>query len=180
MQMEKEDLKRCSLELALVMENIGVNKEMVSLRRHISRLMERHKSQLSLCFYGSRFKHFMFGSQSEGSTTIGMMPDIDNLVYFETDIACLHLSDCQNSKDNYFVETEPTSLPQCCCLQPVKRLRNKTYVPLSFNFMSATDNSVTLAQKLSNCRYKLRAVAEFYRIMTLNINLYWWMTKVVC
>ncbi|XP_052216728.1 uncharacterized protein LOC127834738 [Dreissena polymorpha] len=122
--MGEEDLKRFSIKLAQVMDDIGVNEEIISLRRHIRFLMDRI---WNIRCNSLHFKHETFGSQSEGSTTIGMQSDIDTLCYSDRHVACVHLSDCQDSKSNYFVFKEPTSLPQCCYLQAVGRLENNTY-----------------------------------------------------
>ncbi|KAH3806973.1 hypothetical protein DPMN_135304 [Dreissena polymorpha] len=137
MHMEIENLKRFSIELAQVMDDIGVTEEMVSLRRHVSHLIDRY---ISICVNMMKlpFKHFTLGSQNEGSTTIGMMSDTDKFGYPETDVAHLHLSDCQVSKTNYCVITEPTSLPQCCSLQTVIRFANNIFFPMNRDFLSDT------------------------------------------
>ncbi|KAH3814756.1 hypothetical protein DPMN_143266 [Dreissena polymorpha] len=135
--MEVDDLKRFSIELAQVMDDIGVNEEMVSLRRHVSLLIDRH---ISICMNMMKLpvKYFTFGSQSDGSTTICMMSDTDKLFYLETRVARVHLSDCQDSKTDDFVVNEPLSSPQCCCLQAVVRLANNIYIPESRGLLSAT------------------------------------------
>ncbi|KAH3847179.1 hypothetical protein DPMN_089496 [Dreissena polymorpha] len=133
MNMGENDLKRFSKEFARVLDDIGVNEEMVSLRRHVSLLMDKYWSLFT-------FKHFTFGSQSEGSTTMGMRSDTDTLLYFDTDVACVHMSDIQDSKTNYVVIKEPMSLPQCCCLQLVGRLENNIYLPMRIDLISNTES----------------------------------------
>ncbi|KAH3814719.1 hypothetical protein DPMN_143228 [Dreissena polymorpha] len=128
MNMEEKDFKQFSKELSQVMDDIGINEEMVSLRRHVSLLIDRC---MSICFNFNRssYKFFTFGSQSEGSTTIGMNSDFDRLFYHEIHNDCVHLSDYQASKLNYYVIQEPTSLPQCCCLPLVGVLGNRALLP---------------------------------------------------
>ncbi|KAH3814683.1 hypothetical protein DPMN_143189 [Dreissena polymorpha] len=114
------------------MADIGVNEEMVSLRRHVSLAIDRY---VDICGNVSRpdmyYKQFTFGSQSEGSTSIGMMSDTDVLVCFGFRVARVHLSDCQEStSDNFLVINEPTSLPQCCSLQVVGRVADNIYLPM--------------------------------------------------
>ncbi|KAH3807021.1 hypothetical protein DPMN_135353 [Dreissena polymorpha] len=133
--MDVECVKQFSVELSQVMDDIGVNEEMKSLRRHVSLLMDRFEN---IRWDGN--KQITFGSQSEGSTTDEMMSDTDKLVYIENHLACEHLSDCQDSKTNYIVLREPMSLPQCCCLQLVRRCKRcDTFFPM--NLISATGST---------------------------------------
>ncbi|KAH3775742.1 uncharacterized protein LOC127843819 isoform X2 [Dreissena polymorpha] len=69
-----------------------------------------------------------------------MMSDTDTLTYSENDVACVHLSDCQDSKKNYLVIKGPMSLPQCCCLQLVVRLQNNKYLPMSRDLIYNTES----------------------------------------
>ncbi|KAH3852288.1 hypothetical protein DPMN_094791 [Dreissena polymorpha] len=73
-----------SRKLDKVMEDIGVTEEVIRFRRHVHLLLETIISIME-----KEVVVRIFGSQSEGSTTLGMKSDLDALYYLNRFIAIL-------------------------------------------------------------------------------------------
>ncbi|XP_052795436.1 uncharacterized protein LOC128228275 [Mya arenaria] len=70
-----------SRQLCKVMEGIGVSEEMVKRRRMTHLVRERVQTDYSRILHAKNVEWFYFGSQSEGSTTMGMESDTDMMVF---------------------------------------------------------------------------------------------------
>ncbi|KAH3798188.1 hypothetical protein DPMN_151779 [Dreissena polymorpha] len=119
-----------ALQLDKVMDDIGMTEEVTQFRRHIQLLIELiHPFFLPVLLCANH----IFGSQSEGSTTIGMNSDVDFIVHSIKNIACLHLSECSSSEFNpwVLVVRDTFSFPQCCSLQLLIKDSNGDPVPVS-------------------------------------------------
>ncbi|XP_052814633.1 uncharacterized protein LOC128241652 [Mya arenaria] len=122
-----DDRRTWSLRLSQALDDIGVTRRMVDRRRRTWLRREALQKLLSL-FLGSGMTMYNFGSQSEGTTTLGMHSDID-ILFSQNDAAVLlDLSEWQQGKDNLLVVNTERSPPQHCNLQRLgrdRRLPNK-------------------------------------------------------
>ncbi|KAH3852309.1 hypothetical protein DPMN_094814 [Dreissena polymorpha] len=130
--------KMTSLKLDEVMEDIGVTKEIIYFRRHVHLLQETVSSMLGRPL---EVNVRIFGSQSEGSTTLGMQSDKDILFTSTKYIARIdwHLPYRYASLVNnmFLVIKTAMSLPQCCSLQPVMLGDDGKIIPLTVEHIKA-------------------------------------------
>ncbi|XP_052248377.1 uncharacterized protein LOC127856299 isoform X2 [Dreissena polymorpha] len=76
------DDKEFSETLSRVLDYVGVNADLIQFRRKIMLSYEREFTLIYNAF-GSNRRGYIFGSQIEGTTTIGMMSDRDQLQRFD-------------------------------------------------------------------------------------------------
>jgi len=74
----EESQRQMSRYLSQALDDIGVIQDMTDLRRHI-RLLQETLYTIQCKLHGYKETHYIVGSQSEGTTTIGMDSDTDNL-----------------------------------------------------------------------------------------------------
>ncbi|KAH3769080.1 hypothetical protein DPMN_170327 [Dreissena polymorpha] len=115
------DRTAISLALSVVMDDIGVSEEMIKLRRHMCLFQESFNSWKEATY--------IFGSQSEGSTTLGMESDFDTLRCNGTRHVGLDVSKMRIEDMNHLLVRTPFSLPQCCSLQVVIPITETDQVP---------------------------------------------------
>ncbi|KAH3859045.1 hypothetical protein DPMN_101691 [Dreissena polymorpha] len=127
--MEVADMKQTSVKVSSVLEDIGVTEEMVYFRRHIRLLMEKIQTILNKQLHKPG-KTYIFGSQSEGSTTQGMQSDTDQLNCYNIKTACFTLSRYDSPQTNIINRQTAYCLPQCCILQYVLFCDGDKAIPL--------------------------------------------------
>ncbi|XP_053403334.1 uncharacterized protein LOC128546005 [Mercenaria mercenaria] len=75
-----DELRDFSLRLSHVLDDIGVNERTVMMRRSTGLLTESLYTQEHFVNKNGRSTYFHFGSQTEGTTTLGLKSDTDTLV----------------------------------------------------------------------------------------------------
>ena len=123
-----------SLKLSEVMEDIGVNEEMVMKRRKVFMLMESihtvsHRSA------GNNTTAYYLGSQSEGTTTQGLHSDVD-IMYVDYYYVIQNWSEWKQNKRNYLMIQDENVSPGYCFLQllrsdepvPATHIPNEHYI----------------------------------------------------
>ncbi|XP_052814354.1 uncharacterized protein LOC128241464 [Mya arenaria] len=122
-----EDNTAWSLRVSRALDDIGVTRRMVARRRRMW-LRQEAVITVSCTLMGLDVKTYHFGSQSEGTTTLGMLSDVD-MLYSKTDFpVLLHWSEWQYGKFNLLVKQNEESPPQHCNLQ---RLRPDRPLPMT-------------------------------------------------
>ncbi|XP_052766322.1 uncharacterized protein LOC128207441 isoform X2 [Mya arenaria] len=106
-----------SLRLSRVLGDIGINKKMVSLRRRTWLLIEKQFTITFTAFHNKIQTFFNFGSQSEGTTTIGMKSDVDLLRLDVNNPVLLDMSEWEPGKESLCVIKNEHTPPQHCNLQ---------------------------------------------------------------
>ncbi|XP_052792908.1 uncharacterized protein LOC128226862 [Mya arenaria] len=102
-----------SCRLSRVLADIGVDEEMTKCRRRAWLSIETMDN-----FYQRRAKTFYhFGSQSEGTTTLGMDSDVDLLINDDKCQVILDFKDWKLDMNNLLVVKQDCSPPQHCYLQ---------------------------------------------------------------
>ncbi|KAH3713735.1 hypothetical protein DPMN_073537 [Dreissena polymorpha] len=135
------DNKEISEILSRALDDLAVNEHVIQFRRKI---MLSSESELTLTHkgFGRNKRTYIFGSQIEGTSTIGMMSDVDILYRFDT--FCLFL-DSENPPiqphDHQIVIKVSTSgcAPQFCVL---KRIEPST---LARRFQNLVLNTIDIA-----------------------------------
>ncbi|KAH3859174.1 hypothetical protein DPMN_101890 [Dreissena polymorpha] len=113
--MATDSVKELSMKLSEVMEDIGVTEELIDLRRYTYSLNETiARGNITCTLFGL---YHIVGSQIEGSTTLGMKSDNDEVVCNTSMIAVLDWSERRNLMHTLLVVKTPLSFPQCCSLQ---------------------------------------------------------------
>ncbi|XP_052817645.1 uncharacterized protein LOC128243759 [Mya arenaria] len=113
--MEQQAKQVLSLRLSRVLEDIGVNRYMIARRRR-TRLMMETRMTISATLRGKNTKLYHFGSQSEGTTTVGMQSDIDTLFCSGFPVI-LDWDEWQQRKNQLLVVKTDQFPPQHCWLQ---------------------------------------------------------------
>ncbi|XP_052818087.1 uncharacterized protein LOC128244112 [Mya arenaria] len=117
--MEQQAEQVLSLRLSRVLEDIGVNRNMIAMRRRI--WLMREKSQtINVPLDGRNTKFYHFGSQSEGTTTLGMQSDLDGLISTDFPVI-LDWDEWQPRKYQLLVVKTDQFPPQHCWLQWLRR-----------------------------------------------------------
>ncbi|XP_052817662.1 uncharacterized protein LOC128243767 [Mya arenaria] len=119
--MNKDGQRMMSMRLSRVLGDIGVNRYMMDRRRR-TWLMKETMAQIN---NGNLTKYY-FGSQTEGTTTLGMQSDIDVLVCACNFPVILNWSDWQQGRPHFLVVKTGATPPQHCWLQ---RLRSDLPLP---------------------------------------------------
>ncbi|XP_052789527.1 uncharacterized protein LOC128224000 [Mya arenaria] len=109
-----------SLRLSRVLRDIGVTKQMVTRRRRSSLFMEKTRTVWNI-EQNEKDRTYVFGSQSEGTTTLGMKSDTDVLKCFNGFIVIKDWADWEPGKVCLLLVKNDRSPPQHCCIQIVKR-----------------------------------------------------------
>ncbi|KAH3859177.1 hypothetical protein DPMN_101893 [Dreissena polymorpha] len=112
--MAASTIEEFSLKVSEVMDDIGVTEELINFRMYMNDLNEKIEGMIM-----KDSLHYIVGSQSEGSTTLGMDSDSDALTCGTKMIAILDLSKRYSLTDTILVVKNPVSFPQSCSLQHV-------------------------------------------------------------
>lgn len=107
-----------SRRLARILDDAGVSAEIFRARRKTYLQIECSKNVLSSITEGIRWYHF--GSQTEGTTSLGMESDLDTLTYNPRMPVILDMADWQHGKDCLLFRLDETSPPQHCSLQRLR------------------------------------------------------------
>ncbi|XP_060554157.1 cyclic GMP-AMP synthase-like isoform X1 [Ruditapes philippinarum] len=124
---EPDYRENLSLMLSEVLHDIGVNERTVMGRRRHFMLLEtiwNIKNRLA----DTNLTYYSLGSNSEGTTTIGLQSDIDVLGYFSNFNIIQDWSEWEHGKDNFLMIQDENTTPGYCFLQ---RLRNDEPLPLT-------------------------------------------------
>ncbi|XP_052777159.1 uncharacterized protein LOC128214634 [Mya arenaria] len=116
--MDRESMQKLSLRLSRVLEDIGVSRY-IRTRRKRTLLMEEAQQRIKNELHGYKFIPYTFGSQTEGTTTLGMESDIDTLTCDNNWPVILDWSEWRQGKGNLLVVKNIQSPPQHCWLQRV-------------------------------------------------------------
>ncbi|XP_052789522.1 uncharacterized protein LOC128223998 [Mya arenaria] len=112
-----------SLRLSRVLRDIGVTRQNVARRRRTYLILEKMMDAfLIITNHGRREpgKSFVFGSQSEGTTTLGMESDTDILTCYKEFSVIKDWADWEPGKRCLLLIKNDRSPPQHCCIQIVK------------------------------------------------------------
>ncbi|XP_052806382.1 uncharacterized protein LOC128235615 [Mya arenaria] len=110
---------RSSLRLSRVLDDIGISKNIVYMRRETYALMEKLNNEVSEA-RGWNFKHFYVGSQREGSVIPGTASDVDILSCNRDVSVWRDWADWENGRDNRRI-LQPSYLPpQHCVVQLIR------------------------------------------------------------
>ncbi|XP_052776939.1 uncharacterized protein LOC128214486 [Mya arenaria] len=121
MERDPEGKQAMSLRLSKVLGNIGVNRKMVIVRRKTRLIMEKLETVYNNSCRGYTVQINYFGSQSEGTTTLGMESDIDKFCNDTETPVLLELSDWQPGRIwSLLVLKNENSPPQHCNLQMLR------------------------------------------------------------
>ncbi|KAL4218422.1 hypothetical protein ACF0H5_023157 [Mactra antiquata] len=110
------NLEHLSLRLSEVLDDIGVNDEMIQKRRKSTLFIESVCNVLKLK-NGSKETTYLFGSQSEGTTTIGINSDDDFLCGLHMFNVINDWSDWKQGENNLLMVRDETTAPGYCLLQ---------------------------------------------------------------
>ncbi|XP_045168496.2 uncharacterized protein LOC123531518 [Mercenaria mercenaria] len=120
-----EYIESVSVLLSDVLSDIGVDERIVLKRRRAALLAESMETR-SIQLQGDNATAYCFGSQSEGTTTLQLDSDIDQLWCFNDYNVIQDRSDWKPGVANYLMIQDDTVSPGYCLLQ---RLRNDTPLP---------------------------------------------------
>ncbi|XP_052814316.1 uncharacterized protein LOC128241435 isoform X2 [Mya arenaria] len=115
-----EDSRAWSLRVSRALDDIGVTRRMVARRRRTWLRREAVKT-LCLALLGLDMTEYYFGSQSEGTTTLGMISDVDILHSIHIFPVLLDSSEWHYGKYNLLVKKTEGSPPQHCNLQILRQ-----------------------------------------------------------
>ncbi|XP_052788324.1 uncharacterized protein LOC128223108 [Mya arenaria] len=110
-----------SLRLSRVLRDIGVTRQNVARRRKTYLIHEKMDNAIDIITNHGLKKMFVFGSQSEGTTTLGMKSDTDCLNCLNDFSVITDWADWEPGKGCLLMIKNDRSPPQHCCLQIVKR-----------------------------------------------------------
>ncbi|XP_060552143.1 uncharacterized protein LOC132713518 [Ruditapes philippinarum] len=105
-----------SLKLSDLLEDVGVNEEMVMKRRRVVMLVENIQT-LTWRSLGNNSTAYYFGSQSEGTTTEGLNSDFDVLYVEYAYNVIQDWSEWKQNKINYLMIQDENVTPGYCFLQ---------------------------------------------------------------
>ncbi|XP_052815661.1 uncharacterized protein LOC128242528 [Mya arenaria] len=123
--MQKQVEQVLSLRLSRVLEDIGVNRYMLTKRRR-TWLIKETGMTISETLQGRNKKYYHYGSQSEGTTTPGMQSDIDTLSCIADIPVILDWDEWQQGNSHLLAIYTDQLPPQHCWLQ---RLRHDLPLP---------------------------------------------------
>jgi len=109
-----------SRHLSRVLDDIGVIQDMTDLRRHIH-LLKETLNTISSKLQGYNDTHYIVGSQSEGTTTIGMDSDMDNMIILNNYLVVFDWAEWDKDKIIMLAIKDNTTPPQLCYLQRLRR-----------------------------------------------------------
>ncbi|XP_053391175.1 uncharacterized protein LOC128554000 [Mercenaria mercenaria] len=126
MSQDPDYYRTVSLKLSEVLSDIGVNKRMILKRRRIIFLKETMDRCTDILLHKD-IPIYRFGSQSEGSTTLGLKSDADALICLTMFNVIQDRSEWQPGKLNLLMIQDETTSPGYCLLQ---RLRMDEPLPV--------------------------------------------------
>ncbi|XP_060588840.1 uncharacterized protein LOC132744222 [Ruditapes philippinarum] len=106
-----------SLKLSQVMDDIGVNKELVMKRRETNLLTEKIQTLIEILKYRNDITNYFLGSQSEGTTTEGLQSDYDILKCYNMVNVIQNIGDIKEDRDNYLMVTDDNTTKGYCYLR---------------------------------------------------------------
>jgi len=109
-----------SRHLSRVLDDIGVIQDMTDLRRHIHLLNETLGTFFSK-LKGYNETYYIVGSQSEGTTTIGMDSDTDFMYILNNYLVVFDWAEWEKDKIILLAIKDNTTPPQLCYLQRLRR-----------------------------------------------------------
>ncbi|XP_060602813.1 uncharacterized protein LOC132755890 [Ruditapes philippinarum] len=115
-----------SLKLSEVMSDIGIREEIVLKRKRSYMLMETLNT-ITCLIQGKKITTYNLGSQSEGSTTIGLDSDIDTLFGYHDFNFILDWKEAKPGAGNVLLVQDETTAPGHCYLQCEKPNVNFAY-----------------------------------------------------
>ncbi|XP_052785882.1 uncharacterized protein LOC128221341 isoform X6 [Mya arenaria] len=137
-----------SLRLSRVLDDIGANRQVVKKRREIFLLREAVDTIINK-LHGTNHTCFHFGSQSEGTTTLGMNSDIDVLLCDNDTNIMSDWLDWEAGMQNCLMVKEESTPPQHYWLQWIRR---DSPEPVRYNededFLPHIDGRVFVSNKI--------------------------------
>ncbi|XP_060553233.1 uncharacterized protein LOC132714387 [Ruditapes philippinarum] len=117
MLFESDFTRTVSMRLSEVFDDICVNEKMVLKRRNMFLLQECMQTLINLNDENENL-HYIFGSQSEGTTTNGLNSDIDKLICFSEFNVIQNLNELQQPDvPNLLMIQDETVSPGYCLIQ---------------------------------------------------------------
>ncbi|XP_060555756.1 uncharacterized protein LOC132716490 [Ruditapes philippinarum] len=111
-----EYCKTLSLKLSEVLEDVGVNEKMVLKRRRTCMLNES-LTTISFRSIGKKVTDYILGSQSEGTTTIGLDSDVDRVIVDYDYNVIQDWAEWKQNKRNLLLIQDENVTPGYCFLQ---------------------------------------------------------------
>jgi len=108
-----------SRHLSRVLDDIGVIQDMTDLRRHIHLLYDTLWT-IGGKLQGGNESQYIVGSQSEGTTTVGMDSDTDNFVILNNHLVVFDWAEWDKDKIILLAIKDNTTPPQLCYLQRLR------------------------------------------------------------
>ncbi|XP_052789521.1 uncharacterized protein LOC128223997 [Mya arenaria] len=137
-----------SLKLSRVLRDIGVTRQMVDRKRGTFLFIEKFTTVKESITDNTEVNAFVFGSQSEGTTTIDMKSDTDMLRCFNSFSVIKDWSEWEPGQFCLLVIKHDYSPPQHCCLQMVDSYRplplTQDSVPEELDIEETMDGMVLL------------------------------------
>ncbi|XP_060591365.1 uncharacterized protein LOC132746277 [Ruditapes philippinarum] len=132
-------IENLSLMLSEVLDDIGVNERMV-MRRRRHLMLRDTMDNIILRLTDKNITCYILGSQSEGTTTIGLHSDVDELFCLNAANIIQDWSEWEHGKLNYLMIQDENTTPGYCFLQ---LLRNDEPLPVTYipNERYITDKS---------------------------------------
>ncbi|XP_052766110.1 uncharacterized protein LOC128207305 [Mya arenaria] len=119
MDSDRESEELFSRKLSQVMDDIGVNEFMIGWRRNTHLRLETINS-VTFLINNLDGTTYIFGSQSEATTTLGMKSDTDTLISNKSVHVILKRDKWQKGKRNLLVLRDEHTPPQHCYLQKMR------------------------------------------------------------
>jgi len=116
----EESQRKMSRYLSQALDDIGVFPDMTDLRRHIHLLYET-LTTMECKLRGLNETVYIVGSQSEGTTTIGIDSDTDHLLILNDALVVFDWAEWEKGKHNMLAIRDNTTPPQLCYLQRLRR-----------------------------------------------------------
>ncbi|XP_045192149.2 uncharacterized protein LOC123548710 [Mercenaria mercenaria] len=114
------DHRTVSLKLSKVLNDIGVNERMILKRRRTVLLWDTMDTLGTDRLLGKNISTYRFGSQTEGSTTLGLHSDTDTLFCYNKYNVIQDWGEWQPGKLNLLMIQDETTSPGYCLLQCLK------------------------------------------------------------
>ncbi|XP_052790729.1 uncharacterized protein LOC128224754 [Mya arenaria] len=121
MDRDPEGQQVMSLRLSRVMMDIGVTRQMVARRRKTVLEIEKTNCEVNVIQHDNNYTSFIFGSQSEGTSTLGMNSDVDCILCMDDHRVITDWADWEPGKRIFLIIKNEHSPPQHCCLQILKK-----------------------------------------------------------
>ncbi|XP_052817732.1 uncharacterized protein LOC128243812 [Mya arenaria] len=147
-------------KLNTVLEEIGVSKDLIWKRRRTFLMRECLVNHSRVLRSLDEVNVFYLGSQSEGTTTVGMMSDTDQLECINHWEAILTLEDWTYGKVNLLVLKDETSPPQYCNLQMFRYDQPLPYTDDTMQDYIRDSQGRILLQNTFIYNYRLKHIAE--------------------